>query len=174
MCLPLPRLLPVAVGPHGFVARAVRVRGPPCGRWRRLRPVSWAWGCLLRFRVWGVWGCALGCVPGLLSRWSARVLRWYARAPFLVLGPVRCPGSPLFPWGSASWVSFCLGRAARPWGFRWAWRGPRTMVRYCILVPANTPAPIATRSSVVIWVSGGCWFQCLRPSPPLGVGCSRG
>ncbi|KAF7640544.1 hypothetical protein LDENG_00038600, partial [Lucifuga dentata] len=38
-----------------------------------------------------------------------------------------CPGSPLSPWGSASWVSFRLGCPVRPCGFYRAQRGPRTM-----------------------------------------------
>ncbi|KAF7643816.1 hypothetical protein LDENG_00232900 [Lucifuga dentata] len=78
------------------------------------------------------WGGCLGVLPGLLFRWSACLLRWCMWVPFLAPGLVCCPGSPLSPWSSASWVSFHLGRAARPCGFCWTCRRPRALVRFCV------------------------------------------
>ncbi|KAF7661171.1 hypothetical protein LDENG_00267650, partial [Lucifuga dentata] len=56
---------------------------------------------------------------GVCFGWSACLLRWCVWVPFLASGLVRCPGSPLSPQDSASWVSFHLGCPAP------AWRRPR-------------------------------------------------
>ncbi|KAF7645090.1 hypothetical protein LDENG_00210360 [Lucifuga dentata] len=63
-------------------------------------------------------------LPGLLFWWPAHWLQWYTWVTFLDPGLICCPGSPLSPRGSASWVSFHLGCATWPCGFCRAWSYP--------------------------------------------------